>query len=242
MSLADPLPDLFGDAGFSDAAARAFDHSGSAFDDLRDRANRVGVKHLTGQETLELYLSRSLQRGARTVAQALLARFGTLHAVLAADQHQLERFTDRSTAIDLKLLFDITRRSMEAEIVNRVVTSSWSQVLAYLRFRLQDRPRELFGCLFLDKKNRIIVDEVLQEGTIDHAPVYPREVIRRALETGACALILYHPHPSGDPMPSQADIDMTRQIISAAKPLGIVVHDHIVVGDTCASMKALGLI
>jgi DNA repair protein RadC len=242
MTLSEPLPDLFGDAGLSDAAARAFDHSGSAFDDLRDRAHRIGVTHLTGQETLELYLSRSLKRGARTVAQALLSRFGTIHAVLAADQHQLERYTDRATAIDLKLLFDITRRTMEAEVVHRVVTTSWSQVLAYLRFRLQDRTREMVGCLFLDKKNRIIVDEELHEGTLDHAPVYPREVIRKALEHGACALVLYHPHPSGNPAPSQADIDMTRKVIEAGKPLGIVVHDHIVVGDTCASMKALGLI
>lgn len=242
MTLVDTAPDLFGAVGVRDVATRPFEHAGTAFDVLRDRANRVGVRHLTGQETLELYLSRSLPRGARTVAQALLARFGTVHAVLAADQHQLERFTDRATALDLKLLFEITRRSMEAEVVNRVVTTSWSQLQAYLRFRLQDRPREMFGCLFLDKKNRIILDEELQEGSIAHAPVYPREVIRKALEHGASALVLYHNHPSNDPAPSQADIEMTRQIIEAGKPLGIIVHDHVVVGDTCASMKSLGLI
>jgi DNA repair protein RadC len=123
------------------------------------------------------------------------------------------------------------------------VISSWSALLAYVRAALAHEPREQFRVLFLDKKNGLIADEMLGQGTVDHAPVYPREVARRALELSASALILVHNHPSGDPTPSAADIDMTRQIVEAVRALKIAVHDHLVVGaGGVASFKALGLL
>jgi DNA repair protein RadC len=128
-------------------------------------------------------------------------------------------------------------------VVKRPVISSWSALLAYTKAALAHAPREQFRVLFLDKKNQLIADEVMNEGTVDHAPVYPREVARRALELSASAVILVHNHPSGDPTPSAADIDMTRQVVEAGRALRIAVHDHLVVGrDGVASFKALGLI
>ena len=128
-------------------------------------------------------------------------------------------------------------------VQKRTVISSWTALLAYVRVALAHEPREQFRVLFLDKKNQLIADETMNEGTVDHAPVYPREVMRRALELSASSLILVHNHPSGDPTPSQPDIDMTRQVIEAGRTLRITVHDHLVVGrDGVASFKALGLI
>ena len=128
------------------------------------------------------------------------------------------------------------------EAAKRTVISSWSALLAYARVAMAGAPREQFRVLFLDKKNQLIADEVMNEGTVDHAPVYPREVMRRALEMSASAVILAHNHPSGDPTPSAADVDMTRQVVEAGRALRIAVHDHIVVGrEGVASLKALGL-
>jgi DNA repair protein RadC len=127
-------------------------------------------------------------------------------------------------------------------VTKRPVITSWSQLLAYVKVALAAESREQFRVLFLDKKNQLIADEILGRGTVDHAPVYPREVARRALELSASSLILVHNHPSGDPTPSGADVEMTRQIEAALRPLGIAVHDHLVVGrDGTASLKALGL-
>ena len=132
---------------------------------------------------------------------------------------------------------------MQHQVQERAVVSSWSQLIAYCRVAMGFSKREQFRVLFLDKKNRIIADEVLQEGTVDHTPVYPREVVARALELGATALILVHNHPSGDTRPSKADIDMTSQIQRASSALGIVLHDHIIVGRAAhTSFKAQGLI
>jgi DNA repair protein RadC len=123
------------------------------------------------------------------------------------------------------------------------VISSWTALLAYVRTAMAHESREQFRVLFLDKKNQLVLDEVMHQGTVDHAPVYPREVARRALETAASSVILVHNHPSGDPSPSSADIDMTRQIVEALKALRICVHDHLVVGrEGVASFKALGLL
>jgi DNA repair protein RadC len=141
------------------------------------------------------------------------------------------------------LIQETAVRIARGEVHKRCVTSSWSALLAYVRVAMAAESREQFRVLFLDKKNAIILDEVMNRGTVDHAPVYPREVVRRALEVDASALILVHNHPSGDPTPSAADVDMTRQVIEAGRPLRITVHDHIVVGqDGVASLKALGLI
>ena len=121
--------------------------------------------------------------------------------------------------------------------------TSWSQLLDYVKIALAQEPREQFRVIFLDKKNQLIADEVMNHGTVDHAPVYPREVMRRTLELSASAVILVHNHPSGDPTPSQADIDMVRQVVEAGRSLRIAIHDHLVVGrDGVASFRALGLL
>jgi DNA repair protein RadC len=212
-------------------------------DRLRVRALAHGLTTLDEAETLALYLARTDSRGAITQAEALLARFGDLQHVLGAPLPDLVRVVGESLALDLKLLHAAALRLLEFPIRRRCVISSWTALLAYLRVAMAGEPREIFRVLFLDKKNALICDEVMGVGTVDHAPVYPREIVRRALELNASAMILCHQHPSGDPTPSSADVDMTRQVIEAAKALGLKVHDHVVVGgDTPASLKALGLI
>ncbi|MBM0206560.1 DNA repair protein RadC, partial [Micromonospora sp. STR1s_5] len=147
-----------------------------------------------------------------------------------------------SVALDLKIVEASAKRLARGAVAKRPVLSSWSSVLEYCRTAMAFSDRE-FRLLFLDKRNALIADELQQRGTVDHTPVYPREVVKRALELAATAVILVHNHPSGDPTPSSADISMTRQIIDVAKPLGIAVHDHIIVGrEGHASMKGLRLI
>ena len=146
------------------------------------------------------------------------------------------------TALDLAALHEIARRVTLEEAARRPVISSWTALVAYVRLSLQHEPREQFRVLFLDNRNQLLLDEVQNRGTVDHAPVYPREVVRRALELSAKNLIIVHNHPSGDPTPSRADIDMTRQIVEAAQALAITVHDHLVVGrQGVASFRQLGL-
>ena len=148
-----------------------------------------------------------------------------------------------AVALDLKLVQEIGLRSAREVVARRPVISSWSALLAYVKTALEHEAREQFRVLFLDKRNQLIADEVMNRGTVDHAPVYPREVVRRALELSASALILVHNHPGGDPTPSAADIDMTRQVVEAARALRIGVHDHLVVArHGVASFKALGLL
>jgi DNA repair protein RadC len=157
----------------------------------------------------------------------------------------LFEFKDVGDAVitELKLVRAAALRLMRGELLERPVLSSWSEVLHYCRAAMGFESREQFRILFLDKKNHLIADEVQQEGTVDHTPVYPREVVKRALELSATAIILVHNHPSGDPTPSRADIQMTKSIQDIAKPLGISVHDHIIVGkDGHASFKGLKLI
>jgi DNA repair protein RadC len=212
---------------------------------LRERA-AISFPALPDYELLELLLARSLPRGdIKPIAKALLARFGGLAGVLGAGAEELRTIpgVGAAAALDLKLLHEATVRMGRAEIRKRTVITSWTALLAYARTAMACAPREQFRVLFLDKKNQLIADEVMGEGTVDHAPVYPREVMRRALELSASAVILAHNHPSGDPTPSSADVEMTRQVIDAGRPLRITVHDHIVVGrDGVASLKALGLI
>jgi DNA repair protein RadC len=211
---------------------------------LRQRA-AISFSALPDYELLELLLARSLPRGdIKPIAKALLARFGALAAVLGATPEELRTVSGvgPAVALDLKLLHEATIRMGRCEARKRTVISSWTALLAYAKTAMAGASREQFRVLFLDKKNQLILDEVMNEGTVDHAPVYPREVMRRALELSASAVILAHNHPSGDPTPSSADVDMTRQIVEAGRPLRITVHDHIVVGrDGVASLKALGL-
>jgi DNA repair protein RadC len=222
---------------------------------LRERARASGFTGLPDYELLELFLFRSIpQRDVKPLAKALLGRFGSLGAVLAASEEELRTVvaTDSKgrslkvgpeVALDLTALHEIGLRIGQEAVKTRPVISSWSALLAYVSRALAHEPREQFRVLFLDTKNQLIIDEVMNHGTVDHAPVYPREIMRRALELSSKAVILVHNHPSGDPNPSAADIDMTRQVIAAGKPLGIAVHDHLVVGrHGVESFKARGLI
>jgi DNA repair protein RadC len=215
-------------------------------DRLRVRARRGGLEALPDYELLELFLYRSIRRAdIKPLAKALLARFGGLAGVLSAPLGDLRGVpgVGDQVALDLKLMQEAALRLGRETLTKRAVISSWSALLAYVRTALAHEPREQFRVLFLDKKNQLIADEMLGRGTVDHAPVYPREVARRALELSASAVILVHNHPSGDPTPSSADIEMTRQIVQATRALTIAVHDHLVVGrGGTASFKALGLI
>jgi DNA repair protein RadC len=191
-------------------------------------------------------MTRTLpQRDIPRAVETLLKVFGSVAAVVAADPPELARAAslNATTITDLKLLQQLSVRLARSEACRRPVVSSWSCLIAYVRSALAHAPREQFRALYLDRKNVLLRDEFLAEGTVDHAPVYPREVIRRALEVSASALILVHNHPSGDPTPSRADIEMTRQINDAARVFGLQVHDHLVIGrQGTASFKQLGLI
>ncbi|MGP1275191.1 MAG: RadC family protein [Caulobacterales bacterium] len=212
---------------------------------MRARFAEAGGKGLADYEILELVLFRSIpQRDVKPLAKALLARFGDLGRVCAARPDQLTEIKGVSdkVALDLNLMQEMATRISREQIAGRAVISSWSALLDYVRTALQNASTEEFRVLFLDKKNRLLADEFQASGTVDHAPVYPREVIKRAIALDASALILVHNHPSGDPTPSHADIEMTRQVIDIGRPLSIVVHDHLVVGrDKVASFKQLGL-
>jgi len=221
---------------------------------LRDRARGAGLPHLPDYELLELFLFRSQPQGdVKPIAKALLTRFGSLAAVLAASVEDLMtvkaedargrvRGIGAETALDLAALHEVSRRVAREETSNRAVISSWTALLAYVRLSLQHEPREQFRVLYLDNRNQLILDEIQNRGTVDHAPVYPREVVRRALELSAKSMIIVHNHPSGDPTPSRPDIEMTRQVIEAARALELSVHDHLIVGrDGVASFKQLGL-
>lgn len=213
---------------------------------LRERLRERGPDALADYELLEVLLYRTVPRAdTKPVAKALLARFGSFGEVLGAPEHLLMEVAGvgPSIAFDLKLFAAAAHRMARSEIRGREVLSSWHRVLDYCRTAMAFEPKEQFRILFLDKKNALIADEVQQTGTVDHTPVYPREVVKRALELSATAIILVHNHPSGDPTPSRADIEMTRNIASTARPLGIEVHDHIIVGRAGhASLKGLKLI
>ena len=185
------------------------------------------------------------RRDTKPLAKALIARFGTFAEALNAPEELLREIPGIGEAAitELKLVRAAALRLMRGEVLERPVLTSWSQVLDYCRASMGFASKEQFRILFLDKRNQIIADEVQQTGTVDHTPVYVREVVKRALELSATAIVLVHNHPSGDPTPSRADIEMTKQIVAAAKPLGVVVHDHIIVGKQGhASLKGLGLI
>lgn len=213
---------------------------------LRVRFEEAGPIALSDYELLELFLFRSIPRqDTKPLAKALLAKFGTLAAVLAAPSVRIAEVKGVGPAVaqDLKVAQALFERASKGEFKQRTVISSWSQLVNYCRLAMAHEPREQFRVLFLDVKNQLIADEVMNEGTIDHAPVYPREIARRALELSAAAVILVHNHPSGDPKPSAADIAITREIIDAATSISVRVHDHLVIGrERVESFKSLGLL
>ncbi|HEY3696267.1 RadC family protein [Phenylobacterium sp.] len=235
--------DLFA-PGVAEAAPIGIFTRGGWREDLQGRFAASGVAGLDEGDTLALILDRCLAPGADTeaAADALMARFGGIGRVLGAAEGDLARVIGAPAARQLGLLHALLLRALEHPLHQRPVLSSTEAVRTYLRARLAALPREVFHVLFLDKKNQLIADERMAEGTVDHAPVYPREVVRRALELSASAIVLAHNHPSGDPAPSRADIDMTQQVVAAARALQIAVHDHVVVaGDQVASLRTLGL-
>jgi DNA repair protein RadC len=213
---------------------------------LRRRFRGAGPDALPDYELLELILFRAApRRDTKPLAKALIARFGTFAEALNAPEELLREVPGigEAAVTELKLVRAAALRLMRGEVLERPVLSSWAQVLDYCRASMGFASKEQFRILFLDKRNQIIADEVQQTGTVDHTPVYVREVVKRALELSATAIVLVHNHPSGDPTPSRADIEMTRQIVAAAKPLGVLVHDHIIVGKQGhASLRGLGLI
>lgn len=212
---------------------------------LRDRFTQ-SPEALPDYELLELVLFRSIARGdVKGLAKALIARFGTFAEVVAAPPELLMEIKGVGPAIvhDLKLVEQASRRVALGAVRNRQVLGSYASVVEYCRTAMAFAEREEFRLLFLDKKNGLIGDEVMHRGTVDHTPVYPREIVRRALQLNASAVILVHNHPSGDPAPSRADIEMTNEIVALAEPLGITVHDHLIVGRKGhSSFRALGLI
>ncbi len=216
-------------------------------DRVRDRFNRIGGDGFSDTELLEAVLHLAIPRkDTKDLAKLLLRRFGSFSGVLAAPRERLAEFKDLgpTTITSLKVMQAAAQRYARDQVDAESVTlGSWSALIDYCRAQMAFEDKEQFRILFLDKKNKLIADEVQQKGTVDHTPVYPREVIKRALEHSATALILVHNHPSGDPSPSTADVQMTRQIVDVAKPLGITLHDHIIIGKSGhASMKGLKLI
>ena len=214
-------------------------------DRLRRRFREAGAHALADHELVELYLFEFIPRAdTKATAKALLDRFGNLEGVMNASAVELRGVSGigPKAAESMSVLSAIHRRSLENQVYDRPLLSSWKAVHEYLRAEMGFLHREQFRVLYLNKKNGLIANEVLGEGTVDHTPAYPREVVKRAIELSATALVLVHNHPSGDPTPSRADIDMTAQIVAAGKPLGLVVHDHVVMArDGHASLKALGL-
>jgi DNA repair protein RadC len=213
---------------------------------LRERFRNAGADALSDYELLEMVLFRALPRGdVKPLAKSLIKKFGSFAEVVHAPPTRLREVdgVGEATITELKLIAAAANRIAKGQVQQRTMLSSWNEVLDYCRTSMAFADKEQFRILFLDKRNQLISDEVQQVGTVDHTPVYPREVIKRALELSATAIILVHNHPSGDPTPSQADIHMTKAIIDIAVPLGISVHDHIIVGKNGhASMKGMRLI
>lgn len=213
---------------------------------LREKFATKGAAALAEYEILEMLLFRTFRQGdTKPLAKALIEEHGSLSAVLSASPARLmeTKGVGEAVATDLKLIHAAGLSLASGQIRSRQVLSSWSKVLEYCRAAMAFEEKEIFSILFLDKKNQLIKDEVQQTGTVDHTPVYPREIAKRALELSATAIILVHNHPSGDPTPSRADIEMTRTIINVLSPLGITVHDHIIIGrEGHASLKGLQLI
>ena len=199
---------------------------------LRKRFDEFGDESLADYELLEMVLFRAIaRRDTKPLAKALLKKFKNFSAVIHAPEHLLREVPGigKSAAQEIALIRAAANRLKRREIETSPVLGSWDKVLDYCANIMGHETREQFRILFLDKRNRLITDECQQQGTVDHTPVYVREIVRRALELSATALILVHNHPSGDPEPSQADIQMTKKIVEATKSLNIVIHEHLII-------------
>lgn len=213
---------------------------------LRERFLKAGAEALPDYELLELLLFLGQTRAdMKPVAKRLLKRFGSFGAVISAEPKLLKEVDGVGDAAigALKLAQAAGLRLLRDQVMGRNVIASWQALLDYCQARLGFEKTEQFRILFLDRKNGLIADELQQKGTVDHTPLYPREVVKRALDLGASAIIMIHNHPSGDPTPSKVDIDMTKEIVEAGGRLGIAVHDHIVIGrGRHVSFKSMGLL
>lgn len=213
---------------------------------LRDRFAAGGATALLDFEMLELILFRAMpRRDVRPICFDLLETFGDFNRVVSAPLHRLLRIHDMTekAALEIKMIEAAAHRLSRSKIMRRPVVSNWDALIDYCHTVMAHRDIEQFRVLYLDTQNALIADEAQAEGTIDHVPVYPREVVKRALDLNAAAIILVHNHPSGDPTPSRADIDMTKQVINAANILGITLHDHIIIGRSKeVSLRVQGLL
>ena len=237
-------PDEFAEASFP--APAVDDHAGHR-QRVRERFLKVGGDALEDYELLELALQLVIpRRDTKALAKTLLREFGSFSGVFNASEARLGQIKGLgpTSIAHLRVIQAVASRFGRDRIdTEKPILSSWTQLIDYCHSQMAFESIEHFRVLFLDKKNRLIADEVQQTGTVDHTPVYPREVIKRSLELSATALILVHNHPSGDPAPSAADIRMTKEIADVAKPLGIVLHDHIIIGKSGhASLRGLRLI
>lgn len=215
-------------------------------DRLRQRFVSSGPDALADYEMLELILFMAIpRRDVKPLAKQLLLRFGNMACVLNAPLSELQTVdgVSENIAIGLKTFQAAGHRLLKQEIMKKPVLNSWSRLVDYVSATMAHERKEHFRVLFLNKKNELIADEIQASGTVDHTPAYPREIMKRALELGATALILVHNHPSGDPKPSPADIDMTANIVAAGEPFGIIIHDHLIVArNGVASFKSMRLL
>jgi DNA repair protein RadC len=212
---------------------------------LRERLLQAGAVACQDYELLEILLFAAIpRRDVKPLAKKLLAEFKSLWGVVNASPERLLGYgLSESAAATLLVAGALALRTQKEAIVGGALLNNWQRIVDYCRLAMAHETVEQFRLLFLDRKNRLVAEEVQQRGTIDHTPVYPREIVKRALDVGAGALVLAHNHPSGDPAPSKDDIAMTRAIVKACEPLGIVIHDHIIIGrEGVASFKNLGLL
>ncbi|HWD27584.1 MAG TPA: DNA repair protein RadC [Rhizomicrobium sp.] len=246
-----PSPDSLADAGrlFVDepkATSSTPEHALGHRERLRDRFLEGGANAMPDYELMELVLFAAIpRRDVKPLAKTLIARFGGFAEAIAAPRTRLLEVEGigEAAVTQLKIVEAAALRLARSQMLNKPALSSWAALIDYCTAAMARSQTEEFRVLFLDRKNILIADEVQNKGTIDHAPVYPREIVKRALELGASAIILVHNHPSGDPTPSRADIEMTRDVTAAAKALKIAVHDHLVIGRSGhASFKSLGLL
>lgn len=199
---------------------------------LRERFVFAGEDALQDYELLELLLFQAIpRRDVKPLAKHLLETFSSLPELMAAPHATLTQVEgiNENTATAIKTVTAIAHRMIKQEFIQKPVLNNWTRLMDYCHMTMAHEKKEHFRILFLNKKNELIADEIQGSGTVDHTPAYPREIMKRSLELGATALILVHNHPSGDPKPSMADIDMTNQIIEAARPFDITIHDHIII-------------